>query len=374
MSSHVKRILGPTLGKDEQVILNHRTECPIVSNLLQSLEEEAEAVRAAIDPEHLKIVDHFWKSTHNLCANLTNRGIRIDIVKFRHLMDQATQIQKSTQFRDKERDLVALKNSVISAVQADGNVYPTVTSESAVTGRITVNRPALQNLPSTVRKSITPTVSGNHLYYLDYNSMEPSVFAALSKDEALIEDIQSGDLYSVLTSGLFHEEGDSGFSHYRDDIKTLFLASFMYGGDVNYNISKLKLPLQAHQWNLLLQKYDVANAYRTEIIQKKQCQSLIGIPYDFTRATVNIFNRFIQSEAALIFKQMLLKLADLEQSKNFKMILPIHDAILIEADSPDTANAVAIEMEDSFNEIVDMNIAKVTMQSLTSGGDSDGPQ
>jgi len=374
MSSHVKRILGPTLGKDEQVILNHHTECPTVKRLLQSLEAEANAVREQLSSEEVEIIDDFWKRTKDLCADLTKRGIQIDVPTFQELMEEAVQGHKRVRAFEKSKELMSLKDSVINAVKDNGRIYPTITSESAVTGRITVNGPAMQNFPSVVRKSIIPKVSGNHLYYLDYKSMEPSVFAALSKDEALIEDIQSGDLYSVLTSGLFHEEGDSGSSHYRDDIKTLFLAAFMYGGDVNYNISKLKLPIQAHQWNLLLKKYDVANAYRSEIIQKKQCQSLIGIPYDFNRATVNIFNRFIQSEAALIFKQMLLKLAGLEQSKNFKMILPIHDAILIEADSPDTANAVAVEMEDSFNEIVDMNIAKVTMQSLTSGGDSDGPQ
>lgn len=374
MTSHVKQILGPTLGKDEQVILNHRTECPIVRHLLQSLEEEAAAVREQLSTEAVEIIDDFWKRTKDLCKDLEQRGIQIDVAKFQQLMGKAIQDQNRARAYDKSKELKSLEKSVIDAVQEDGRIYPTITSESAVTGRITVNGPALQNLPSAVRKSILPKASGNHLYYLDYKSMEPCIFAALSKDEFLVEDILSDDFYSVLASGLFNDAGGSEPSNYRDDIKTLFLATFMYGGDINYNISKLKLPIQANQWHVLLKKYDVGHAYKSDIIQKKQCRSLIGTPYDFNRAEVNIFNRFMQSEAALIFKQVLLDLSELEQAQNFKMILPIHDAVLIEADSFDTANTVAVEMENSFNQIVDMNIAKVTVQTLTSGGDSNEQQ
>lgn len=370
MYEHVKQILGPTLGKDEQMILDHHTECPTVKRILQSLEEEAMNVREELEPEMQKVNDNFWTETNRLCKDLTDRGIQLDVKKFKCLMDKAVQAQKRTQSDELEN----LKDAVIDAVQDDGNVYPTITAENAVTGRITVLGPAMQSLPSVFRKSIVPKVPGNQLYYLDYNAMEPSVFSALSKDDALIKDIQSGDLYNVLAIELFNTEDKVEPSHYRDDIKLLFLATFMYGGDISYNLSKSELPIHKRQWNRLLKKYDIANAYQSEIIDKKQCHSLIGIPYDFNRAEVNIFNRFIQSEAALIFKNMLLNLEKLEQSKNFKMILPVHDAILIEADSFKTANDVAIEMENSFNEAVDMKIAKVTIQSLTSGGDVDDQQ
>lgn len=373
MLMHVNTFLGPTLGKDEQFILNYPTECPVVKKLQETLKGEVDSLMSTLDPDLVQVRIDFFNRIEEWCSDMSTKGIQIDTSLFKKLMQQEITSCNDGDYK-KVADLKKLESTILNSVNIDGKLYPTVTASNAITGRITVSNPPVQNLPSSVRKSIVPKASDNHLYYLDYKSMEPCVFAALSKDEFLIEDILSNDFYSVLASGLFNDADESEPSQYRDDIKTLFLATFMYGGDINYNIAKLKLPIQANQWDVLLKKYDVAHAYKSDIIQKKQCRSLIGTPYNFSRAEVNIFNRFIQSEAALIFKEVLLDLSELEQAQNFKMILPIHDAVLIEADSFDTANTVAVEMENSFNQIVDMNIAKVTVQTLTSGGDSDEQQ
>lgn len=367
MLQNIKTFLGPTLGKDEQTLVMYPTECPIVIELRQKLQNEAKSLIEQLDKEVVSVTKNLSSQVEIVCRSIAERGVNIDISSFQRLMHEQILIYEVEENREKIRELNSLQILIENSIKADGKLHPKITDKNAVTGRVTVSNPPLQNFPSSVRASFVPKAT-NELFYLDFRSMEPSVFAALSKDEALIEDIQSGDLYKTITSVFFDQNTDT--LKYRDDIKTLFLSTFMYGGDTTYNLQKLNLPIKKQQWQVFLEKYEVANVYKENINKQKQVTSLIGIPYDFGRAHVNVFNRFIQSEAAWIFKHVLVETMAMEEEKRFQIILPIHDALLIEAESFEMARDVAEHMKNTFNEIVDMNIAQVTVKQLDQGGTS----
>lgn len=297
---------------------------------------------------------------------MSTKGIQIDTSLFKKLMQQEITSCNDGDYK-KVADLKKLESTILNSVNIDGKLYPTVTASNAITGRITVSNPPVQNLPSSVRRSIQTKVQNNQLYYLDFKSMEPTVFATLSKDDAFIEDIISNDFYWGLAEACLGE--NANYSQDRDKIKTLFLATFMYGGDTNYNIKKLKLGITAQQWHAVLKNYEIARAYKENIINQKRAVSLMGNTYNFNRADVNIFNRFIQSEAALIFKFVLLEMVTLQHDIPFDIILPVHDAVLIETGSDEDARKVADFMVEKFDQLVDTNIATVTVKKLNQGID-----
>lgn len=361
MLNHVKQFLGPTLGKDEHFIISNETECPMTRKMQSSLIEEAKSVKESLDTDVAKIRTDFSDRVEAWCKQAGERGVSMDTTLFTDLMHKEI-VSKETSDPKRSYELKQLHNAVLSSLTEENVVHPTLTSLNAVTGRVTVSNPPMQNIPASVRKSIRPQVKGNNLYYLDFRSMEPAVLAALSKDTALIEDIRSGDLYQLLAESSL---GDKAvYPEDRNKVKTLFLATFMYGGNVTHHLSESKLGVNSQQWKTVLQKYHVAAAYRENIIQSKHAVSVIGHNIDFSRAKVPVFSRYLQSEAAIIFQLILLELAELEKKFIFKIILPVHDAVLIEARSDEEVKSIAKSMSDKFNEVVDFDIASVSIKKL----------
>lgn len=361
MLNHVKQFLGPTLGKDEHFILSNKTECPMIRKMQSSLIEETKSVKNSLDEDVAKIRTDFSERVEEWCKQAGERGVSIDTTLFTDLMQKEI-VSKEASNPKRSNELKQLHTAVLNSLTEEKAVHPTLTSLNAVTGRVTVSNPPLQNLPTVVRKSICPQVEGNYLYYLDFKSMEPTVLAALSKDTALIEDIGSDDLYQLLAEACLGEEGVDPVV--RNEVKTLFLATFMYGGSINHYLSASNLNISSQQWEAVLQKYHVAATYKEDIIQSKHAISIMGHHLDFKRAEVPIFSRYLQSEAAIIFQLILLELDEVEEKFNFKLILPIHDAVLIEARSDEEVKAIAKTMSDKFNEVVDLDIATVSVQKL----------
>lgn len=359
MFEHVKQVLGPTLGKDEMFVLNNPTECPIIQQLQDQLVSEAESVKNGMEKEIIKRVESFSTSVEEWTTQTSQQGVRFDTDLFKQLIQQ--EINQSDQSRTAR--LNNLRSSILDQMNADGVVYAQLTAMNASTGRITVNSPALQSLPSSVRQSILPQQSDdNGIYYLDFNSMEPSVLAGISKDEALITDIRSGDLYRELTHNFKNLNLDD--NDIRDKVKQLFLATFMYGGDIEYHLNKLGLNITSQHWVSVMDKYKSAKKLITAIKRERKATSILGNDHDFGRTNVPVFNRYLQSEAANIFKLVLLELKAVEDSLSFKTILPIHDAVIIESKSEQDAKAVAGVMERTFNSVFDINIASVSIQTL----------
>ena len=117
----------------------------------------------------------------------------------------------------------------------------------------------------------------------------------------------------------------------------------------------------------MMDKYESAKEFKETMVDELKARSILGHDLDFSRAKVPIFNRFLQSEAALVFKLVLLELKKVEDDHNFEVILPIHDAVIIEAKSEQDAKAVADIMEATFNSVFNINIASVSIQTLKQG-------
>ncbi len=111
-------------------------------------------------------------------------------------------------------------------VKSDGRVHGQFNQHVAVTGRLSMENPNLQNLPvksgSTImRMFIAPP--GYKLVVADYNQMELRILAARSGDAKLIQTFKEGtkDIHRMTASEVFHVPYDEVTSQQRRDAKSV---------------------------------------------------------------------------------------------------------------------------------------------------------
>ena len=73
---------------------------------------------------------------------------------------------------------------------------------------------------------------------------------------------------------------------------------------------------------------------------------------------------YVQTVASYIFKHILLKCTKHSAIKTFKIIVPIHDAIMIECEDEEIAQNVGQLMKDTANQLFNGEFAHVTVEAL----------
>lgn len=130
--------------------------------------------------------------------------------------------------RVREASFDAGKLTEITKAQTNDLVFPHIDSYGAVTGRQAIRRPALQNLPEHLRPLMLAP-EGTVLVGADLSHVEPSIAAALSGDQAFIDDVQPGrDPYLLLAETIWDESIVKADPR-RQIAKRVLLASGLYG-------------------------------------------------------------------------------------------------------------------------------------------------
>jgi uracil-DNA glycosylase family 4 len=133
-------------------------------------------------------------------------------------------------------------------VASDGRVHPSILLFGAVTGRLSIQNPALQTIPSerivgegeaakfgSIKRGFLPT-EGMEWGETDYSQLELRVGWHLSEDEMFGEAIMSGDFHRVIAAKLFGIPEDDVTDVQRHDTKRVNFG-IMYGRQA-YAISR----------------------------------------------------------------------------------------------------------------------------------------
>lgn len=261
------------------------------------------------------------------------------------------------QFIRASRDLTILTGTT----GGDNIIYPEFNCFGTVTGRVLVTNPRLQELRRKHR-IIVSAEPGKTLVYLDYSQFEPGIIASLSDDQQLRDAYQATDLYTALSEAIFSSKG------HRAVCKQVFLA-YCFGMSID-NIAKLLAGSDFSLERLVLYRDAVTEFFRrfaglASYRQRMQDQletngfasSLMG-NRRVRRAAGPLTNKerrwalnhIIQATASLIFKRALIVLA--ERFGNASIVLPMHDAVLLQLDNASlpkaTAEAMSL-MKDAFS-------------------------
>ena len=223
-------------------------------------------------------------------------------------------------------------NELARLVDDDNRIYPSIHGIGAHTGRMSIGKPALQNLPAPLRGLLMADES-YVLVGCDLDRVEPRVIAALSDDVALTEAVQQ-DVYTELAVGVWGEEARGDDSR-RKIAKTAFLA-MAYGQGVT-SLSR-NLGITVTEANEVLSGLRDAYPTMTRWMNGVKKAARDGLPLQTAYGRplpptpdkpYRAVNWVIQGTAADLFKRITVKVA--ETLGRDALWLPVHDELIVQA-------------------------------------------
>lgn len=280
-----------------------------------------------------------------------------------------------------------------------GLIQPSFLQHGTSSGRYSSRSPNFQNLPRDDKriKGIIVSRTGRKFVGADYSQLEPRVFASLSGDERLCSSFNDRfDFYSVVGCEVYGKleclplkEGKNSFGQefpkLRQDSKVFALAS-TYGA-TGHQLAPMmgKTPDEAQQdINAYFEAFPKVREMMKEShnLAKKQgyVNSMFGrprripeatkidriyrnspdLPYE-ARSLLNLaVNHRIQSTAASIVNRSAIKLYENLKLANInaKLVLQVHDSLIVECDEIDAEN-VAIIMQDAMENTCELGGVKL---------------
>jgi DNA polymerase I-like protein with 3'-5' exonuclease and polymerase domains len=229
-------------------------------------------------------------------------------------------------------------NSFVTSVENIRNIRPTYKTIRAVTGRCTSTHPNIMGIPKIFRPIVIPSSPDFGIVECDYSQMEVGVAAALSRDQNLIDDFNSTDVYEKAGSLLF---GGSGGS--RSKAKIIFLG-IQYGLSRRTIARLLELSDEevSSILNRLYGRYSALSAYLASLeksgAENGFVESVSGLKRyrrDPDKAPnyweKNWFKNFpIQSSAASIFKKAIIGMHEALGQEPFHLLVPLYDSVVFE--------------------------------------------
>jgi DNA polymerase-1 len=272
------------------------------------------------------------------------------------------------------RSLGKLKSTYIDALPAmidphTGRVHTTFNQAQTATGRLSSSDPNLQNIPirteegRRIREAFVAE-EGFSLISADYSQIELRVLAGMSGEGALIEAFGRGeDVHALTASGIFGVKPPEVTREQRAVGKTVNFATIY--GQTSYGLSKqLGIPpgeAQDYIDNYFL-KYPRVAEYRVEILEGARRTGRVTTLFGRRRFFTDIestngqlrqlaermaFNTVFQGTAADIIKRAMIEVhAHLGSvSKEARLLLQVHDELIIEAPDADVQAVSAFVVE-----------------------------
>ncbi len=230
----------------------------------------------------------------------------------------------------------------LAMADPNGRVHPEFKTVQAVTGRMSIVRPALQTLRKgdAVLRTCFRADPGNVILSADFDQVEIRVAAALSGDEALLEVVHSGKSAHDLTAVRVFDEG---FTHgQRQQSKTANFA-ILYGAGAQriakqLVVSELLARELVKAWRRtypgLVEFSRYAAGLSPVVTSSGRC-----IPVDSDRMYANA-NYLIQSTARDLLVEALRRYLSRAEYRD-SLMFPIHDELVVQVPRENVSGAAA---------------------------------
>ncbi|WP_445194670.1 DNA polymerase [Staphylococcus xylosus] len=351
-------------SKIQQWLMDKSSNQDDVQQLQQQFSQKLDQKYNALLADEQVKLDQYVEVHQGLEAlkeEIESESIKFNIEKLPNIKATMLERAKNDEHSDKIENLF---DRLEQALNGTNRLYTQLSLIGTRTHRITTKNFNLQGLPKAVQHTILPS-KFKKVYTIDFNSFEPSVVAYMTQDSKLIDFLNQKDgLYDALLSEL-------GLSYeLRVFVKRAFIGSFLFGGNFNSPKFKLNQYVSEVQWLDAVSNFTKVIELKKHVNENKSMPMPYGIEHDMSAFQVSsIMAIYVQTVASYIFKHILLEVyrAQCEQ-KTFKIIVPIHDAIMIECDDEVTARDVAQLIKSTANQLFNDEFANVTVEELGGEG------
>ena len=284
---------------------------------------------------------------------------------------------------ERYRELFKLRSTYIEglekSIDEDGRIRSTFRQNIAATGRLSSQDPNLQNLPiktdegRLIRKAFRAE-EGKILIDADYSQIELRILASLSGDRHMIDAFKDGvDIHTKTASKVFHTDLDKVTKRQRSEAKAVNFGIIYgisdYGLSQNLNIPRKEAKEYIDNY---MASYPSIKEYMDSIVEKAKEDGYVETLFKRRRYVPEInsrnfnvrsfgqrvaLNTPIQGTAADI-----IKIAMIETDKNLKkagldakIVLQIHDEIILEADEACKDEAIKI-LRESMEAAADLKV------------------
>ena len=293
--------------------------------------------------------------------------------------------EKLLEYRDLDKKLGTYITNLMGHINRDGRVHATFNQTGARTGRLSSSDPNMQNQPGYIRSIFKPA-SGYQLLAADYAQLEMRVLAHMSKDETLIDAINSGqDVHTATAAKMYKVPYESIMEARRkDDDGEQLLASdkellnfrkgakainfgLMYGqgagalsGTLRCSLDEARglirqyfqaFPRITTYFNKAIEQATSDGFSKTILGRRRQLPGIrSAIKSERAQAERRVKNSPIQGTAADITKLAMIRLYedDFIHNLGVKLLLQIHDEVVMEVPNHVVPN-------DDFNKrVVDL--------------------
>ena len=408
ISFTLKNILEKELKKLKLSNLFYDVELPLM-HVLSDIENNGVKIDVPFLSEMAKKLSSYITETENKIFGIAGESFNIaspkqlGIILFDKLkIEENPKKTKSGQYSTGEEILLKLskKNKIVDLIlefreykkllstyisalpemvsPSDGLIHTDYAQAVTATGRLSSNKPNLQNIPirtalgRETRSAFVSRNDGDFILAADYSQIELRIIAAFSGDPEMISAFQNEkDIHSITASKVFNVPLNDVSSDMRRRAKEVNFGIIYgispFGLSQNLDIprSEAKEIIDSYFTEFKLVKEYMDNSIK-KAKDKKYVQTILGRrrylrdidSRNFTLrgfAERNAINSPIQGSAADIIKLAMIKISDWmerEQIKS-KMIMQVHDELVF-----DVVKSEKDEMEKNIKKIME-NVIKI---------------
>ena len=299
----------------------------------------------------------------------TKTGFSTDASVLDKLRDKHPIIEKIERYRETYKLRSTYIEGLENAIDEDGRIRSTFRQNIASTGRLSSQEPNLQNLPiktdegRAIRKAFKAG-EGKVLIDADYSQIELRILASLSDDKNMQDAFNHGiDIHTQTASEVFHTPLDEVTKLQRSEAKAVNFGIIYgisdYGLSQNLNIPRARAKDYIDKYK---KSYPQIKEYMDNVVKLAKNQGYIETLFKRRRYVPEISSRNfnvrsfgerialntpIQGTAADIIKIAMIKTYEKlkEEGLDAKIILQIHDEIIIESSEEDKEKAREILKE-----------------------------
>lgn len=270
-------------------------------------------------------------------------------------------------YREVEKMRSTYVDGYLPLIAADGRIHTRYNQMGAATGRISSEEPNLQNIPirselgRTVRRAFVPAAGWNFVV-ADYSQIELRVLAHMSGEAALVEAFRSGsDIHTATAARVFSvpEEGVTGEMR-----RTAKMINFglLYGMEAFGLAERLGISREEARAHIdsYFGRFPGVKEYLDGIVTQARRDGYTSTLFGRRRYLPELnsdnfrmrqmgermaLNAPIQGTAADIIKKAMIELWEALAGQRSRLLLQIHDELVLEAPPDELDSVVALTTE-----------------------------